>query len=167
MLLGIFCSGDKVSKHSFPSYMSNFDRYSILPTLSLDGILHSEVFNHTITGADFCIFVAGLLNRMQPWPLPNSVLVMDNVAIHKVDGIWEMIEEHGARLIYLPAYSPDLNPIEEAFSSIKVWLHANCNYVLSEVEGHGVDPYRVIWEAIYSVTPEDAFGWYQHSEYIG
>jgi hypothetical protein len=67
--------------------MSNFDRYSILPALSLDGILHVEVFDHAITGADFRLFVAGLLDRMQPWPLPNSVLIMDNAAIHKVDGV--------------------------------------------------------------------------------
>jgi hypothetical protein len=77
-----------------------------------------------------------------------------------------MIEERGARLVYLPAYSPDLNPIEEAFSSIKAWLRANRDYVLGEVEGLGADPYGVIWEAVYSVTSEDALGWYQHSEYI-
>ena len=103
---------------------------------------------------------------MQPWPLPNSVLVMDNAAIHRVDGVREMIEAHGSRLIYLPAYSPDLNPIEEAFSSIKAWLRGHRDHVLGEVEGDGGDPYRVIWEAIYSVTPEDAYGYFQHSEYI-
>jgi hypothetical protein len=146
--------------------MSNFDRYSILPALSLDSILHVEVFDHAITGADFRLFVAGLLDRMQPWPLPNSVLIMDNAAIHKVDGVREMIEERGVRLVYLPAYSPDLNPIEEAFSSIKAWLRANRDYVLGEVEGLGADPYGVIWEAVYSVMSEDALGWYQHSEYI-
>jgi hypothetical protein len=59
-----------------------------------------------------------------------------------------MIEEHGARLVYLPAYSLDLNPIEEAFSSIKAWLRANRDYVLGEVEGLGADPYGVIWEAV-------------------
>ena len=103
---------------------------------------------------------------MQPWPLPNSVLIMDNAAIHRVDGVWEMVEAHGSRLIYLPAYSPDLNPIEEAFSSIKAWLRANHDYVLGEIEGDNVDPYRVIWEAIHSVMPENAYGWFQHCEYI-
>lgn len=68
-------------------------RYSILPALSLDGILHMEVLDHSFSGEEFIDFVSGLLNQMQPWPLPNSVLVMDNASIHKVDGICEMVEE--------------------------------------------------------------------------
>lgn len=134
------------------------DRYSILPALSLDRILHVEVLDHPVAGADFLTFIEGLLEHMQPWPLPNSVLVMDNAAIHRVDGVCKMIEAHGLHLVYLPAYSPDLNPIEEAFSSIKAWLRGNHDYILGEVEGDGADPYRVIWDAIYSVTPEDAYG---------
>ena len=71
------------------------------------------------------------------------------------------------RLIYLPAYSPDLNPIEEAFSAIKAWLRANHDYALGEMGGPGCDPYALIREAVYgTVTPEKAYGWYQHSEYI-
>ena len=58
------------------------DRYSILPVLSLDSILHVEVLDHAINGANFLSFVEGLLDRMQPWPLPNSVLIMDNAVIH-------------------------------------------------------------------------------------
>ena len=78
-----------------------------------------------INGANFLSFVEGLLDRMQPWPLPNLVLIMDNAAIHRVKCVWEMVEAHGSRLVYLLAYSPDLNPIEEAFSSIKAWLRGN------------------------------------------
>ena len=143
-----------------------FARYDILPALSLNGILNVKVLDHQISGADFLVFIQGLLECMQPWPLPNSVLVMDNVMIHQVDSVWEMIEVLGLCLFYLPAYSLDLNPIEEAFSSIMAWLCGHCDYVLGEVEGQGRDPYRVIWEAVHSVTPEDAYGWFQHCEYI-
>ena len=52
-----------------------------------------------------------------------------------------MVEARGSRLVYLLAYSPDLNPIEEAFSSIKAWLCGNWDYVLGEIEGDSVDPY--------------------------
>ena len=70
-------------------------------------------------------------------------------------------------LLYLPSYSPDLNPIKEAFLAIKTWLCSNRDYVLSEMEGLGCDPYALIWEAVYGVvTPEKAYGWYQHREYI-
>jgi len=62
---------------------------------------------------------------MNKWPLPNSVLVVDNTSIHKVAGICEMVKEHSARLLYLPAYSPDFNLIELLFSTIKAWLHTN------------------------------------------
>ncbi len=73
----------------------------------------------------------------------------------------------GMRLLYLPTYSPDLNPIEEAFSALKSWLRANRDYVLNETEGIGCNPYALIWEAAYAtMTAESARGWYRHSEYL-
>lgn len=70
----------------------SYHRYSILPALSLDGILHLEVLDHSFNGKEFCSFVEGVLDQMQPWPLPNSVLVLDNASIHKIPGIREMVE---------------------------------------------------------------------------
>ena len=98
---------------------------------------------------------------MNKWPLPNSVLVVDNAAIHKVDGIHEMIEEHGARIMYLPAYSPDLNPIELAFLTIKAWLRGNRDRINTKSGAI----YEALWEAVYSVTQDDARGWYKHCGY--
>ncbi|KAH9979728.1 hypothetical protein BJV77DRAFT_924256, partial [Russula vinacea] len=59
------------------------NKYSILPTISMDGILHLEVLENAIKGNNFLHFVQGLLPCMNKWPLPNSVLVVDNVSIHK------------------------------------------------------------------------------------
>ena len=140
-------------------------KYSILPALSLDGILHIEVIEKAITGDDFRRFVQGLLLCMNEWPLPNSVLVIDNASIHKVAGIREMVEERGARLLYLPAYSPDFNPIELAFSTIKTWLRTNRDRVNQELEAGDGTVYNVFWEAVYSVTAEHAKGWYSHCGY--
>ena len=84
----------------------------MLPALSLNGILHLDVVENAVTGTTFRHFVEGLLPRMNKWPLPNSVLVVNNTSIHKVDGICELVEASGMRLMFLPAYSPDLNPIE-------------------------------------------------------
>jgi DDE superfamily endonuclease len=71
------------------------------------------------------------------------------------------------RLVFLPAYSPDLNPIEEAFSSIKAWIRANRDYVLGELRGgEWCDPYRMLWSAVFTVTPEKALGWFRHSGYV-
>jgi hypothetical protein len=88
-------SGSEVSLQvtPLPVVLKTHRRYSILPALSLDGILHLEVSDHSFSGEEFIDFVGGLLDQMQPWPLPNSVLVMDNMSIHKVPRILEMVEE--------------------------------------------------------------------------
>jgi hypothetical protein len=68
-------------------------RYSLLPALSLDGIIYTNIVEGSFTGETFFDFIVGLLDHMQPFPGKNSVLVMDNCAIHKVSGIRETIEE--------------------------------------------------------------------------
>ena len=90
----------------------------------------------------FIAFIKDLLLNMQPFPAPNSVIVMDNCSIHKAPEIRELIESRyvisfvfwhvkhwpqfsGMRLEYLPAYSPDFNPIELAFSLLKHKLRRN------------------------------------------
>jgi transposase len=140
-------------------------KYSMLPVLSLDGILHLKVVENAITGKDFRHFVEGLLPRMNEYPLPNSVLVIDNVSIHKVAGVCEMVEERGARLLYLPAYSPDFNPIELAFSTIKTWLHTNRDRMNWELESEHGSAFNILWEAVHLVTAEQAKGWYKHCGY--
>ncbi|KIK24466.1 hypothetical protein PISMIDRAFT_98660 [Pisolithus microcarpus 441] len=71
------------------------------------------------------------------------------------------------RLLYLPPYSPDFNPIEEAFSAIKAWIRANQAYVRAELSGSDTaDPYGMIWEAVFAtVTPEKIIGWYRDCGY--
>ena len=103
---------------------------------------------------------------MNKWPLPNSVLVVDNASIHKVAGIREMVKEHGARLLYLPAYSPDFNPIELAFSTIKAWLCTNRDVINHELESVDGSVYDALWQAVHSITMEQARGWYKHCGYI-
>ena len=154
--------GDRASRYEFQFRGS---KYSILPALSLDGILHLEVVENAVTGAAFRCFVEGLLPRMNKWPLPNSVLVVDNASIHKVAGICELVEEHGMRLMFLPSYSPNLNPIELSFSSIKAWLRANRDEVNQEMESKNGTVYNALWQVVYSVTPEKARGWYKHCGY--
>ena len=77
--------------------------YSILPAISLDGVIHLEVIDQAFTGHDFANFIWGVLDQMQPWPLLNSVLIMDNARIHKVPGIQEMVEERCALFLMIAA----------------------------------------------------------------
>ena len=70
------------------------------------------------------------------------------------------------RLVYLPPYSPDLNPIEEGFSSMKAWLRRNRNYALLELTGDG-DTFAVLWEAVYgAMTRENIAGWFADCGYM-
>jgi hypothetical protein len=154
--------GERATRHEL---FLRGTKYSILPAISLDGILHLEVLKHAITGDTFYQFVQGLLLRMNKWPLPHSVLVVDNASIHKVAGIRELVEESGARILYLPAYSPDLNPIELAFSKIKAWLRLHRDHINREFELGDAMVYDIFWEAVHSVSVEHAKGWFKHCGY--
>jgi hypothetical protein len=64
----------------------------MLPTLTLDGIIHLDIVEGSFDGQSFIRFLHGLLDVMQPYPAPRSVLIMDNCAIHKVPGVRELVE---------------------------------------------------------------------------
>jgi hypothetical protein len=104
---------------------------------------------------------------MNEWLLPRSVLIVDNASIHKVASICEMVEECSARLVYLPVYSPDFNPIELTFSKIKAWLSANHDWLDVELESRDATVYTSFWEAVHSISAEHARGWYKHCGYVG
>ena len=70
------------------------------------------------------------------------------------------------RLVFLPAYSPDLNQIEEAFSAIKAWIRRNQDFVTGELRGgQYCDPYKMLWDAIFNVTSDKALGWFRQWVY--
>lgn len=86
-------------------------RYNrVTAPLMLDGAMN---------GVSFLAYVEQIL---APTFRRGDIVIMDNVSIHKVTGIREAIEAHGAILLYLPPYSPDLNPIEQFFSKLKAIL---------------------------------------------
>ena len=67
------------------------------------------------------LFLGWVRHHLVPTLMSGDIVVMDNLGVHKVAGVHEAIEAAGARLVYLPPYSPDLNPIELVFSKFK-WL---------------------------------------------
>lgn len=74
----------------------------------------------------------------------------------------------GMRLLYLPPYSPDFNPIEEAFSCIKAWIRSHRDEVLVEMErGLESRPFEILWEAVFaSVTIPKVEGWFRDCGYL-
>ena len=83
------------------------------------GIIAPLVLDGPITGVAFCAYVEQCL---APALAPGDVVVLDNLAAHKVDGVRQAIAAAGASILYLPPYSPDLNPIEQLFAKLKALL---------------------------------------------
>lgn len=98
---------------------------------------------------------------MSPFPGPNSVLVMDNCRIHHTDTLQDVLNEIGIMLLYLPPYSPDLNPIEESFSAWKAHLRRHGDLIQN-----ADDPIIALLEACSCITDESAIAWFRHAGYI-
>jgi transposase len=104
------------------------------------------------------IFEAYVERVLAPTLEAGQVVIMDNLPAHKPAGVRELIEERGCELIYLPAYSPDLNPVEEAFSQIKAMLRR----VGARTKDALVD---ALGEALSAVSAQDARGYFEHAGY--
>jgi len=98
---------------------------------------------------------------MNPFPGKNSVIIMDNARIHHDEVLVESVEEVGGKVIYLPPYSPDFNPIETAFSSLKAWFKRYRDF--AEVCD---DPEYFILHALSQTTPYMAKNYFAESIYI-
>lgn len=100
-------------------------RYQILPAYTQKGILFSRVLQGSIDGAIFEDFIEQLLHHCGRWPEPRSVLIMDNASIHRSDKAAQMCAAAGVKLLHLPPYSPDFNPIKEFFAELKAFIRRN------------------------------------------
>ena len=132
-------------------------RYSAIPVMSLDGIHDVYVTEGTVNGEKFADFVRNcLLPVLKPFNYMNShsVVIMDNASIHHVQDVVDLIERQaGAKVCFLPPYSPDLNPAEGVFSQVKSLLKQNHNlFQVCE------DPRAYLTLAFGMVTPEDCYG---------
>jgi transposase len=116
------------------------------PSLAVKGPTTREVFETYIEKV------------LAPALREGQVVVMDNLSSHKGSRVRELIEGRGCELIYLPSYSPDLNPIEEAFSKIKGLLRKAEARSRERLMG-------AVGGAISAVTPRDAKGFYEHRGY--
>lgn len=104
------------------------------------------------------VFEAYLKRVLAPSLRPGQVVVMDNLSSHKGSRVRELVEARGCALAYLPAYSPDLNPIEQAFAKLKALLRrtgARTREALLEAMGRALD----------AVTAGDARGFFEHRGY--
>jgi len=107
---------------------------------------------------DTAMFEAYVEHILVPTLSPGSVVVLDNLSVHTSGRARQMIEARGCQMLFLPAYSPDLTPIEEAFSKVKAFLRrvgARTRDALTEAIGAGLE----------TITGQDAHGWFGHCGY--
>jgi transposase len=131
------------------------ENITILGALSLEGITASMTVEG---GTDKAVFLTYVKEILVPSLRAGNVVVMDNLSSHNGEEITEAIKSVGARVEYLPEYSPELSPIEEAWSKFKGILRAKAARV-REV----LDP--AITYALNAITPDDANGWFTHCGY--
>lgn len=128
---------------------------TLIGAMTCDGLL-AAMSVELATDGD--VFKAYLDQVLCPHLKADHVVVMDNLPAHKVRGVRERIEATGAQLEYLPAYSPDFNPIEQCWSKMKAHLRK-----VSARTGDRLD--EAITEALGLVTASDAAGWFEHCGY--
>ncbi len=130
---------------------------TLMAAITLEGGMGASM---TVEGAtDSEAFEAYVEHFLAPTLEKGQVVVLDGLGAHRTEKVRDLIEARGADLIFLPSYSPDLNPIEEAFSKIKA---------LVRKEGARVREALVveaIGRALAAVTTEDAAGWFAHAGY--
>lgn len=136
-------------------------RVSSVVAMSSQGIIAIDMTTGTMNGDKFFDFIRGqLIPCMQPFPAQNSILVMDNCSIHHVDEVKEELHSAGIMAIFLPPYSPDFNPCEELFSSVKYFLKDH-DEILQCMD----QPQDMLRSAFDSVTKSQCNSWITHSGY--
>ena len=99
----------------------HWQTHTVVAALRVEGLSATAVFDGPIDNATFLAYVEQVL---VPTLTPGDVVVLDNLAMHKQPEVQAAIERVGARLRFLPPYSPDFNPIEQAFAKLKAFLRA-------------------------------------------
>jgi transposase len=124
---------------------------TILGAISTRGMIATMTIE---AATDREIFLAYLDEVLCPNLRPGDVVVMDNLSSHKVTGVRERIEAAGAQLLYLPPYSPDLNPIEKAWAKLKQLLRAAKARTKEALD-------QAIAQMLPMLTAEDAKAWFR------
>jgi transposase len=126
--------------------LASITRKGLGPCLAVEGATRREVFE------------AYLEHVLAPTLKPGQIVVMDNLSAHKGERVRELIEQRGCELVYLPPYSPDFNPIEQAFSKVKdLMRRAEARTREALLEAMGV--------ALSAVSARDAQGFFGHCGY--
>jgi transposase len=128
---------------------------TFLAALRCDGLTAPCVIDGPINRLSFEAYVAQIL---LPTLKPGDIVIMDNLGSHKGSCVWRMIRNAGARLLFLPAYSPDLNPIEQVFAKLKT--------LLRKAEERSIDGlWKRLGQLIPSFAPQECANYFRNAGY--
>lgn len=132
-----------------------FERTSLLSSIRLNGEKVPLVFEGSLNGDLFKEYISQCL---APTLHEGDIVILDNLTSHKVKGVAELIIATGARVLYLPPYSPDLNPIEMMWSKIKAYLRKSRACTSGSLD-------KAIAHAHELISLSDILGWFAHDGY--
>jgi transposase len=127
----------------------------LIASLSLSGMGEALMLEGAADTLAFEVYIEQVLG---PSLCTGQIVVLDNLSIHTSKRVRQAVEARGCRLLFLPSYSPDLSPIEEAFSKLKTYLRrvgARTREALQEA----------IVQGLATITAQDAAGWFSHCGY--
>lgn len=130
--------------------------FSVISAMGLQGVCASMMIEGAV---DSQVFAAYVDHFLVPNLRPGNIVLLDNVKFHYSERAIKLIEATGATVIYLPAYSPDFNPIEECISKIKETLRSLKARTKRKL-------YNALKKAIAMVTADDIRGWFKHWGYV-
>jgi transposase len=128
---------------------------TVLAALTTTGVLASMTIESPTDGD---VFLALVEQVLAPKLQPGHVVILDNLAAHKIPGVRQRIEDCSAQLLYLPPYSPDFNPIEQAWSKLKQLLRGVKARALEQLE-------PAIAHSLTAVTAQNAQAFFRHCGY--
>jgi len=128
---------------------------TFIGALRCDGLTATGVIDGAINGE---LFLAWVEQVLVPTLRCGDVVIMDNLGAHKVAGVRQAIEGAGARLLFIPPYSPDLNPIEQAFAKIKHWMRVAQKRTIE-------DAWRHIGNLVTTMEPEECSNYFANAGY--
>ena len=123
--------------------------------LRVDGLTAPYVIDGAMDGPAFLAYIE---NVLAPTLDKGDVVLMDNLRTHKVDGVVEALKAVGANVRFLPAYSPDLNPIEMAFAKLKAALRKGAARTVKAL-------WKLIGRLVEEFAPEECANYFQHAGY--
>jgi len=129
---------------------------TVISCLTLQGLGESLIVEGAANTELFDIYIEQLL---VPSLCPGQIVIMDNLSIHLGSKVRKAIEAKGCELLFLPPYSADFSPIEEAFSKIKAFLRKRGARTREELQ-------EAIAQALLEVTACDSHGWFRHCGYL-